>query len=272
MSISCSAVYDSLYRRKYVYLVSRSTIIRILSYSNPVVVSFESGSLVMKSIVTELYGCSTTRRGCRSLYGLQVLDFVRLYKSYPARTSSTIFYNPRKSQCCLIRATVFMISICLLSLDLQISLTSAFWSYRLIYALSLYYSAQSLMTTPCLCLVTSFCHESISYMPLMVAQKSLLSRSSLKTMLYSRVSLSSSLLSCCCSGWYSDLSACSWNSGSVVSQNLLAWSACLLRASACLFRVLFRQVILKQKSIRMLRHLAWRLLRSCFLVKYSRFW
>ena len=97
MSTSCSTVYNSLYGRKYIYLVSRSTIVKILSYSNPIIVSFKSGSLMMKSIVIELHSCSTTGRGCKSLYGLWVLDFVRPYKSHPTRTSSTVFYNPRKS-------------------------------------------------------------------------------------------------------------------------------------------------------------------------------
>ncbi len=217
ISTSCSTIYDSLYKRKYVYLVSRSTIVKILLYSNPVIVSFESGSLVMKSIVTELHGCSTTGRGCRSLYGLQVLDFVRLHKSHLTRTSSTVFYNPEKSQCYLIRATIFVISICPLSLDSWISLISAFQSYRLTYALSLYYSAQSFITTLYLHLVTSFCHKSILYILLMVAQKSLLSRSSLKTTLYSKASLSLSLSSYRYSRQYSDLSACSQNSGSIVS-------------------------------------------------------
>ncbi len=169
------------------------------------------------------------------------------------------------------QATVFVILIYPPSLDLQISLTNALQLYRLTYALSLYYSVQSLMTTLYLCLITSFYYKSISYILLIIAQKFLLSRSSLKTALYSRMSLSSSLSSYRYSGQYSDLSAYSQNSGSTVSQNLSAQSACLLKASTRLFKVPFRQVILKQKSIRMLRHLIQRLLRSCFLVKYSRF-
>ena len=60
ISTSCSTNYNSLYRRKYTYLVSQSTTIRMLLYSSPVVVSLESGSLVTKSIVTELYSCFAT--------------------------------------------------------------------------------------------------------------------------------------------------------------------------------------------------------------------
>ncbi len=60
ISTSCSTNYNSLYRRKYTYLVSRSTTIRMLLYSSPVVVSLESGSLVTKSIATKLYSCFAT--------------------------------------------------------------------------------------------------------------------------------------------------------------------------------------------------------------------
>jgi hypothetical protein len=55
---------------KYTYLVSRSTMVRMLLYLIPVVGSLEGSSLVMKSIVTELYGRSITSNGCSSLYGL----------------------------------------------------------------------------------------------------------------------------------------------------------------------------------------------------------
>ena len=53
MFASCSAVYVSLYGKKYVYFVSRSTTMRMLLYVIPVVLSFDVGSFVMKSIVIE---------------------------------------------------------------------------------------------------------------------------------------------------------------------------------------------------------------------------
>jgi hypothetical protein len=55
---------------KYTYLVSRSTTIRMLLYFTLVAKSLESSSLVIKSIVTELYSCSNTSNGYKSLYGL----------------------------------------------------------------------------------------------------------------------------------------------------------------------------------------------------------
>ncbi len=55
ISISYSTNYTSLYRRKYIYLVSLSTIVRMLLYSNPIIVSLKSSSLVIKSIITKLY-------------------------------------------------------------------------------------------------------------------------------------------------------------------------------------------------------------------------
>jgi hypothetical protein len=45
---------------KYIYLVSRSTTIRMLLYFTPIAISFESGSLVIKPIITELYSHSNT--------------------------------------------------------------------------------------------------------------------------------------------------------------------------------------------------------------------
>jgi hypothetical protein len=55
---------------KYTHLVSRLTTIRILLYFTPIAKSLESSSLVMKSIVTELYSRSNTSNGCKSLYSL----------------------------------------------------------------------------------------------------------------------------------------------------------------------------------------------------------
>jgi hypothetical protein len=55
---------------KYTYLVSRSTTIRMLLYFTPIIESLESSSLVIKSIVTELYSRSNTSKGCKSLYSL----------------------------------------------------------------------------------------------------------------------------------------------------------------------------------------------------------
>jgi hypothetical protein len=55
---------------KYTHLVSRSTTIRMLLYFTPVAKSLEIGSLVMKSIDTELYSRSKTSNSCKSLYSL----------------------------------------------------------------------------------------------------------------------------------------------------------------------------------------------------------
>jgi hypothetical protein len=70
MSASYSIVYISLYRMKYTYLVSRSTIVRILLYLIPIARSLESSSLVIKSIITKLYSCSITSNSYSSLYSL----------------------------------------------------------------------------------------------------------------------------------------------------------------------------------------------------------
>jgi hypothetical protein len=63
---------------KYTYLVSRSTTIRMLLYFTPIVVSLESSSLVIKSIVTKLYSRPNTSKGCKSLYGLYYIDLALL--------------------------------------------------------------------------------------------------------------------------------------------------------------------------------------------------
>jgi hypothetical protein len=55
---------------KYTHLVSLSTTIRILLYFTPIAKSLESGSLVIKSIVTKLYSRSKTSNGYKSLYSL----------------------------------------------------------------------------------------------------------------------------------------------------------------------------------------------------------
>jgi hypothetical protein len=55
---------------KHIYLVSRSTIIRILLYFTSIVEFLESSSLVIKSIVTELYSCFDTSKSYKSLYSL----------------------------------------------------------------------------------------------------------------------------------------------------------------------------------------------------------
>jgi hypothetical protein len=78
MSVSYSIVYISLYRMKYTYLVSCSTIVRILLYLIPITRSLESSSLVMKSIVTKLYSCSITSNSCSSLYSLYYITLALL--------------------------------------------------------------------------------------------------------------------------------------------------------------------------------------------------
>jgi hypothetical protein len=67
---------------KYTYLVSRSTTIRMLLYFTPIIVSLESSSLVIKSIVTELYSRPDTSKGCKSLYNLYYIDLALLQTSY----------------------------------------------------------------------------------------------------------------------------------------------------------------------------------------------
>jgi hypothetical protein len=70
ISTSCSTNYISLYRIKYTYLVSQFTTIRMLLYFTPIAMSLKGSSLVMKSIVTELYSYTDTSNSCKSLYSL----------------------------------------------------------------------------------------------------------------------------------------------------------------------------------------------------------
>ena len=97
ISTSCSIVYISLYRKKYAYFVSRSTIVRILSYITLVALSFDVGSFVIKSIVIELQGLYTIGRGYSSLYSLYRPILLWLQMSYFLITSLTYTSIYRKS-------------------------------------------------------------------------------------------------------------------------------------------------------------------------------
>jgi hypothetical protein len=74
---------------KYTYLVSLSITVRILLYFTPIANSLESGSLVIKSIVTELYSRSNTSNGYKSLYSLYYTALALLQTLHWLMTSIT---------------------------------------------------------------------------------------------------------------------------------------------------------------------------------------
>ena len=59
ITANMAAFIASLYGNIYIYLVSRSMIIRIASYISPIHESFNSGSLTIKSIAIDCHGLSS---------------------------------------------------------------------------------------------------------------------------------------------------------------------------------------------------------------------
>ena len=124
---SCSTVYVSLYRKKYIYFISRSTTVRILLYIIPVALSFDVGSFVIKSIVIELYSLYVIGRGCNSLYSLYYPVLLWLQILHFLTTSLTYTSIYRKSQCLQTCTIVFIMPLYLLSFDSQIFLIVSYY-------------------------------------------------------------------------------------------------------------------------------------------------
>jgi hypothetical protein len=60
----------SIYNNMWIYLVNRSMITNMLSYSTLIIGSFNSGSLMIKSIMMDYQALLGVLRDCILLYGL----------------------------------------------------------------------------------------------------------------------------------------------------------------------------------------------------------
>ena len=81
---------------KYLYFVSLSIIIRIKSYSVPVIRSLESSNLTIKSSAINFHAPISMGSDLSCLYGECLLDFNLLQISHSRTTISTYFLIPRK--------------------------------------------------------------------------------------------------------------------------------------------------------------------------------
>ncbi len=211
----------------------------MLLYSIPVVVSLESSSLVIKSIVTKLYSCSITNSSQRSLQGLCLANLLRLQRLYTQTMSLTFFLSPRKLQYYLSLATILVIPIYLLSLDLQISIIRAVCFNLLMQALLLKIRRSPIQQTPLLDLLQLLYsprdYQCCSAQSLSVAQQPFSSLSLQNTIAYSLFS---------CYIQYSKLSSyISKSSRDLNLPTLAKQLACLLKASALAFSIPFLYLI-----------------------------
>jgi hypothetical protein len=94
-AISCVSL-PSLYGTKYLYLVSRSVMTSIESYTVFVIGSLDFSSLMIKSSAIDLYAHSLVGGDWSSLYSMCRFDLLLLHKSHSATVFSTTFLIPGK--------------------------------------------------------------------------------------------------------------------------------------------------------------------------------